>query len=519
MNASPNFSHPLPIYDLFIIGGGINGTGIAADAAGRGLSVMLCEQGDLAGATSSASSKLVHGGLRYLEHYEFRLVKEALAERETLLRIAPHLVWPLRFTLPHRPHLRPAWMIRSGLFLYDYLASRVTLPNSKGVKFEHCSPLQPTMHKGFEYSDCWVDDARLVIHNALTAQLHHANIATRTRCIQAARIVDQGVWQITCENQLTGEQYQVLARGVVNAAGPWVNRVFDQSLAQNAPHGIRLIKGSHIVVKRFHQHEGAFILQNTDRRIVFVLPFQDDFCLIGTTDQEYHGDPADVAIDQAEIDYLLKIVNEHFVSQLRQQDIVHDFSGVRPLLDDESDDPSAITRDYTLELDHIADGLPLLSIYGGKITTYRKLAEAALHKLQPFFPQMGKRWTAEHYLVGASAEYPTLVAIQQHLCQRYPNLPESMLIRFSRSYGLLACDLLDDIQQTTELGQHFGADLYAREVDYLMQQEWACHAGDILWRRTKLGLRLNPDQVEQLAHYMQARQMPSSSSSAAKFES
>lgn len=493
-----------PVYDLFVIGGGINGTGIAADAAGRGLSVMLCEQGDLAGATSSASSKLVHGGLRYLEHYEFRLVKEALAERETLLSIAPHLVWPLRFTLPHRPHLRPAWMIRSGLFLYDYLASRVTLPSSKGVRFSSNSPLQTNMNKGFEYSDCWVDDARLVIHNALSAHQHGTRVETRTRCISAVRLADQALWQIVCEQVATGQRETVYARAVVNAAGPWVNKVFEQTLTeQTAPHGIRLIKGSHIVVKRFHEHDGAFILQNTDRRIVFVLPFQDDFSLIGTTDQEYQGDPAQVRIDQSEIDYLLKIVNEHFVTQLTEADIVHHYSGVRPLCDDESNDPSAITRDYTLELESHGDSLPLLSIYGGKITTYRKLAEAALRKLQPFFPQMGEAWTATQPLIGASAEYNSLDKIRTLLEQRYPQLPAQLLQRFSRSYGLLSLELLGDSQQVYELGTCFGADLYAREVDYLMRHEWAQTPDDVVWRRTKLGLRLSAAQLEKLASYMQ----------------
>lgn len=510
-----NLSSPA-VYDLFVIGGGINGTGIAADAAGRGLSVMLCEQGDLAGATSSASSKLVHGGLRYLEHYEFRLVKEALAERETLLSIAPHLVWPLRFTLPHRPHLRPAWMIRSGLFLYDYLASRVTLPSSKGVRFSSNSPLQGNMNKGFEYSDCWVDDARLVIHNALAAQQHHARIATRTRCISAVRLPEQNVWQIICEQLATGQRETIYARAVVNAAGPWVNKVFDQTLTeQKAPHGIRLIKGSHIVVKRFHEHDGAFILQNTDRRIVFVLPFQDDFSLIGTTDQEYAGDPAHVKIDQGEIDYLLKVVNEHFVSQLTQADIVHDYSGVRPLCDDESNDPSAITRDYTLELDSHDNSLPLLSIYGGKITTYRKLAESALHKLQPFFPTMGDSWTAKQPLIGASTQYDSLDKIRDLLEQSYPHLPAKLLKRFSQSYGLLGLQLLGSTQQLSDLGICFGADLHQQEVDYLMQHEWAQTTDDILWRRTKLGLRLTAPQVEQLAYYMQQRLIQGWSSSIA----
>ncbi|MFA9203709.1 MAG: glycerol-3-phosphate dehydrogenase, partial [Flavobacteriales bacterium] len=338
------------------------------------------------------------------------------------------------------------------------------------------------------------------------AQQHLARIETRTRCISAIRLADQGVWQIVCEQLATGQRETIHARAVINAAGPWVNTVFDQTLTeQKAPHGIRLIKGSHIVVKRFHEHDGAFILQNTDRRIVFVLPFQDDFSLIGTTDQEYQGDPAQVKIDQGEIDYLLKVVNEHFVTQLTEADIVHHYSGVRPLCDDESNDPSAITRDYTLELDSQADALPLLSIYGGKITTYRKLAESALRKLQPFFPNMGESWTAKQPLIGASTEYDSLDKIQDLLAQRFPQLAPKMLNRFSRSYGLLSLELLGLAQHSHELGVCFGADLYEQEVDYLMQHEWAQTTDDLLWRRTKLGLRLTALQVEQLATYMQQR--------------
>ncbi|WP_097460795.1 glycerol-3-phosphate dehydrogenase [Mangrovitalea sediminis] len=493
-----------PTYDLFVIGGGINGTGIAADASGRGLSVMLCEQSDLASATSSASSKLIHGGLRYLEYYEFRLVREALAEREVLLRNAPHLVEPLRFTLPHRPHLRPAWVIRCGLFLYDHLSRRTTLPAARSIRFGVNSPLKPNIRKGFMYSDCWVDDARLVIANAQAASARGARIATRTRCISARRHPEDDVWEIRCQS-MNGEEETVYARALVNAAGPWAASLFDNVLHTPSPRRLKLIKGSHIIVPRFQEWHGAFILQNTDRRIVFVLPYQDDFSLIGTTDKIYSGDPAKVSIDDEETDYLLKVVNEHFVTQLSRQDIVSAYSGVRPLCDDESADPSAMTRDYTVEVTSENGQLPILSVFGGKITTYRKLAEAALAHLRPWFPQMGQDWTAEAPLPGATAQLNTRQALLELLTELYPALPAPLLKRYARSYGTHAMRFLGDAKSVNDLGHHFGAGLYEREVRHLIEDEWAETAEDILWRRTKLGLKLSEAQRVQLSNYLEAR--------------
>ncbi len=491
------------LVDLLVIGGGINGTGVAADAAGRGLSVLLCEQNDLASATSSASSKLIHGGLRYLEHYEFRLVKESLTEREVLLKIAPHLVQPLRFTLPHRPHLRPAWMLRSGLFLYDHLSKRAILPAAHGVRFDSSSPLKDDIKRGFEYSDCWVDDARLVVSNALAARQRGARILPRHRCLSAQRDEANKLWRVTLVNQASGARQEVHARALVNAAGPWVNRVFAETLELPSPHKIRLIKGSHIIVPRFHDYPGAFILQNSDQRIVFVLPYQDDFHLIGTTDQEHPGDPAAVSISPEEIQYLLAVVNDHFKAQLKADQIISHYSGVRPLRDDESSDPSAITRDYTLELIHHQGSCPLLAIFGGKITTYRRLAEAALEQLRPFFPHMGEAWTATTPLPGASLDTPSLPAIQQRIQDAHPWLPASLARRFSHSYGTLCLDFLQGITGQDELGQEFGHGLYQVEVDYLRKQEWATQADDILWRRTKLGLKFSPLQRQQLERYLQ----------------
>ncbi|QOR38659.1 glycerol-3-phosphate dehydrogenase [Billgrantia diversa] len=483
------------ILDMFIIGGGINGTGIANDAAGRGLTVGLCEQGDLAGATSSASSKLIHGGLRYLEHHEFRLVGEALREREVLLHKAPHIIWPLRFILPHRSHLRPAWMIRAGLFLYDHLGKRKKLPGSRGVRFADDSPLKPEMMRGFEYSDCWVDDARLVVLNALQARENGAEILVRTRCTGARE--EKGTWRIELEDVRTGERFERHARNLVNAAGPWVEQVVREQAARTSLYSIRMIQGSHIVVPRLNADDRAYILQNSDRRIVFVLPYEDDFSLVGTTDRRYRGDPTQVIINEEEIDYLLGVVNEHFRRQLDRRDVITSFSGVRPLCDDESADPSAMTRDYTLALDD--SGAPLLSVFGGKITTYRKLAEAALKLLTPSLPGMGPSWTADATLPGGD------IVSQAHfmasLLHDYPWLGEERARRFARSYGSLCLRFLENAKSPDDLGQDFGAGFTAAEADYLIDHEWALSAEDILWRRTKLGLRLTPRQVEALKQH------------------
>lgn len=487
---------PQHVYDLIVVGGGINGTGIANDAAGRGLSVLLCEQSDLASATSSASSKLIHGGLRYLEHREFRLVREALREREVMLRKAPHIVWPLRFILPHQPHLRPGWMIRAGLFLYDHLSHRDSLANARTLRFGPDSPLVPAIRKGFEYSDCWVDDARLVVLNALQAQEKGADIRVRTRCTQASE--ENGQWRVSLENRDTGERQECRGKVLVNAAGPWVESFVKNNAKRESRYGIRMIQGSHLVVPRLNQDDRAYILQNQDGRIVFVLPYQQRFSLIGTTDRRYQGDPSQVSVNDEEIDYLLEVLNAHFVKQLSREDVISTYAGVRPLCDDESENPSAMTRDYTLDLD--SHGAPMLSIFGGKITTYRKLAEAALHKLQPLMPDMGQAWTAEARLPGGDIESREAFVLQ--LLRDYPFLGRERAERFASSYGTLCLRFLNGKQSQEALGQHFGGGLTRAEVDYLIEHEWARTSEDILWRRSKLGLRLTSEDQQALADYL-----------------
>ncbi|MGC3872917.1 glycerol-3-phosphate dehydrogenase [Halomonas sp. GXIMD04776] len=490
------------LLDLFVVGGGINGTGIANDAAGRGLNVGLCEQADLAQATSSASSKLIHGGLRYLEHYEFRLVREALREREVLLKKAPHIVWPLRFILPHQPHLRPAWMIRAGLFLYDHLGKRDSLAGSSGLRFDDTSPLVPEIKRGFEYSDCWVDDARLVVLNAMQAREKGAEILVRTRCIGAKD--EQGQWRLTLEDTVSGERFERRARTLVNAAGPWVESFIRDQVQRPSRYGIRMIQGSHVVVPRINTDERAYILQNKDGRIVFVLPYENDFSLLGTTDVRYTGDPSAVKASDDEIAYILDVVNAHFKIQLHSSDVVTRFSGVRPLCDDESAEPSAMTRDYTLDLDR--QGAPLLSVFGGKITTYRKLAEAVLEELSPMLPAMGNPWTARALLPGGDID--TQADFTRRLLRDYPYLGEKRARRFASSYGSLCLEFVEGCRRNEDLGEAFGGGLTRREVDYLIENEWAHEADDILWRRTKLGLRLDDAQRQRLKDYMANRVYP-----------
>ncbi|MEQ6917283.1 glycerol-3-phosphate dehydrogenase [Halomonas aquatica] len=489
---------PDEILDLFVIGGGINGAGIANDAAGRGLSVGLCEQGDLAGATSSASSKLIHGGLRYLEHHEFRLVREALREREVLMAKAPHIIWPLRFILPHQPHLRPAWMLRAGLFLYDYLGKRRKLPSSRGIRLGARLGLVPTITRGFEYSDCWVDDARLVVLNAVQARDRGAEILVRTRCTDAREL--DGIWEITLEDIDSGQRMTRRCRTLVNAAGPWVEGVVRGQAHRHSRYGVRLIQGSHLIVPRLNHDDRAYILQNTDGRIVFVLPYEEDFSLVGTTDRRFKGDPSRIEATQEEIDYLLSVVNAHFRTQLSSEAVIRTFSGVRPLCDDESTDPSAMTRDYTLDLD--ARGAPLLSVFGGKITTYRKLAEAALDELSPHLPDMRPPWTDEALLPGG--DIGDHAAFEAQLLEEYPYLDAAQARRFARTYGSLCREFLDGRDSQASLGQTFGAGLTAAEVDYLVEQEWARDVEDILWRRTKLALRLTSAEHLRLADYLKA---------------
>nr|WP_262923721.1 MULTISPECIES: glycerol-3-phosphate dehydrogenase [Pseudomonas] len=486
-------------YDLAVIGGGINGVGIAADAAGRGLKVLLCEKDDLASHTSSASSKLIHGGLRYLEHYEFRLVREALAEREVLLAKAPHIVKPMRFVLPHRPHLRPAWMIRAGLFLYDHLGKRKRLGASRSLRFGPGNPLKPAITRGFEYADCAVDDARLVVLNAMAAREKGAHIRTRTRCLGAERV--DGLWQVEL-SLADGSRQTIRARALVNAAGPWVASFIKDDLGLDAPYGIRLIQGSHLIVPRLYEGEHAYILQNEDQRIVFAIPYLERFTLIGTTDREYSGDPAKVAITEAETDYLLKVVNEHFNHQLGRADILHTYSGVRPLCNDESDNPSAVTRDYTLALSSAEGQAPLLSVFGGKLTTYRKLAESAMAELRPFFTHMRDSWTASAPLPGGE-RMTTVQALVDGLLARCSWLPEDIARRWVQTYGSRAWRLLEGVQGPEDLGQAIGGGLFSREVDYLCSEEWAISADDILWRRTKLGLFTSQAEQQGLREYLQ----------------
>lgn len=493
------------LYDIAVIGGGINGAGIAADAAGRGLSVFLCEKDDLASHTSSASSKLIHGGLRYLEHKEFRLVREALAEREVLLKKAPHIIHPMRFIMPHQPHLRPAWLIRTGLFFYDHLGKRETLAGSNPVDFQPLnSPLKADITRGFEYSDCAVDDARLVVLNAMQARELGAKVVSRTRCIGAARCSDGGQphWQIELENEQG--RYSIQAKALVNAAGPWVAQFIQQDLQLKSPYGIRLIQGSHIIVNRLHAGDKAYILQNDDQRIVFAIPYLGKYTLIGTTDKEYLGDPNTLEITAEEIAYLLDVSNDHFRTQLTAEDIISSFSGVRPLCDDESDNPSAVTRDYTLALSHErADEAPLLSVFGGKLTTYRKLAESALEHLKAFFPDMAKPWTAAAALPGAE-NFNTAAELIAQIQEKVSTVPDELAARWAHAYGTRAWAMLKQAASIHELGQDLGHGLYAQEVDYLVEQEWAICAEDILRRRSKLYLEFTADEALQLEQYLQA---------------
>ena len=501
----PTSTLPTPplaeIYDVAVIGGGINGVGIAADAAGRGLSVFLCEKDDLASHTSSASSKLIHGGLRYLEHYEFRLVREALAEREVLLAKAPHIVKPMRFVLPHRPHLRPAWMIRAGLFLYDHLGKRKRLGASRSLRFGPGYPLKPAITRGFEYADCAVDDARLVVLNAMAARENGADILTRTRCLRAERV--DGLWQVDLQHA-DGSLQSIRARALVNAAGPWVASFIKDDLKLDAPYGIRLIQGSHLIVPRLYEGDHAYILQNEDQRIVFCIPYLDRFTLIGTTDREYSGDPAKVAITEQETDYLLKVVNAHFNHQLSRGDILHTYAGVRPLCNDESDNPSAVTRDYTLALSAAQGEAPLLSVFGGKLTTYRKLAESAMAELKPFFSQMGQSWTAHAALPGGEG-MSTPQALVDELLARHQWLAPDIAKRWAVTYGSRTWQLLQGVTGPDDLGQAIGGGLFTREVDYLRETEWAVSTQDVLWRRTKLGLFTSASEQRALADYLAQR--------------
>jgi glycerol-3-phosphate dehydrogenase len=495
------------IFDLAIIGGGVNGCGIARDAAGRGSSVFLCEMNDLASGTSSCSSKLVHGGLRYLEYYEFRLVREALIEREILWQIAPHIIRPLRLVLPHHAGLRPAWLLRLGLFLYDHIGGRNLLPPTRSVDLAHDAvgrPLIPNRYtRGFEYSDCFVDDARLVVLNARDAADRGAEIRTRTRAAEI-RPVD-GIWQVTTENSATLERRTIRARVLVNAGGPWVENVLASGSGVNARAKVRLVQGSHIVVKKLYEHDRAYMFQNADGRIVFVIPYQDDFTLIGTTDRDYHGDPAKVKATAEEISYLCDCVSEYLAKRVRPEDVVWNYAGVRPLYDDGASEAKAATRDYVFELD-TPGGAPLLSIYGGKITTYRRLAEEALEQLGPYLRSAKARegWTAKSPLPGGDIDVSALPALTAELRRSFSFLTQEHASRLAHAYGRHALRLLGNAKSSADLGESFGATLTAAEVEYLITSEWAMTAEDIVWRRSKLGLRLSRAQMAAIDDWIAA---------------
>lgn len=484
--------------DLLVVGGGINGAGIARDAAGRGMSVLLCDKDDLAAHTSSASTKLIHGGLRYLEHYEFGLVRKALTEREVLLRAAPHIMWPLRFVMPHDQGQRPAWLIRAGLFLYDHLARRTLLPGSRAIDLRRHPagrPLKTCFTRGFTYSDGWVDDARLVVLNALDAAEKGATVLTRTRCESVTR--QDGNWQ-ACLRGADGSATQVTARCVVNATGPWASQFLQSAAQQGSALSVRLVKGSHIVVKRLFAHPDAYLFQHPDRRIIFAIPYEQDFTLIGTTDIEYRGDADRVGIEQDEVAYLCALSNRYFQQEIAPADVVWSYSGVRPLLQDDSSDPAAATRDYRLEFD--TAGAPLLSVFGGKITTFRKLAEEAVDLIAARLSNRHGAWTAAACLPGGDVFGPQpnnrSVLEFDHfitgLQRQYAWLPPALVARYARAYGTRIHVLLEGRHAIADMGQEIAGGLFAAEVAYWMRHEWARNATDMLWRRSKLGLHLPP---------------------------
>ena len=488
------------IFDIAVIGGGINGCGIARDAAGRGLRVALFEQNDLGGATSAASTKLVHGGLRYLEHYEFRLVREALIEREVILQLAPHIVWPLRFVLPHHKGLRPAWLLRLGLFLYDNLGGRKILPGTSAVDLANDprgAPLKPEYRKGFEYSDCWVEDSRLVVLNARDAADRGAEIHARTPVRRAIR--DGDLWRLTVGAE---ERREIAARVLVNAAGPWVGSVLSGVIHANAQEAVRMVQGSHIVLPRLYDHDRCYIFQNADDRIVFAIPYERDFTLIGTTDRDFNGDPGAVQASAEEIAYLCEAASEYFRKPITPDQVVWTYSGVRPLYDDGASKAQEATRDYVLTLEDPPGGAPLLNVFGGKITTYRKLAEAALDKLKPFLPD-APRWTHATPLPGGDFPHDGFEALVARLQGQASFVAPETVRRWARAYGTKARRITEKLAQESDLGRHFGADLHECEVRYLVAEEWCRRADDILWRRSKLGLRLRAGQAAALEAYLQ----------------
>lgn len=481
-------------FDLAIIGGGVNGCGIARDAAGRGIKTYLCEMDDFGGGTSSASTKLIHGGLRYLEHFEFALVREALTERERLWSIAPHIIWPLRLILPHRKGLRPKWMLRAGLFLYDYIGGRKRLPTARTVNLSTDrtgAVLKDDYSTAFEFSDCWVQDNRLVVLNAIDAQRRGATVEKYQKAVDAKRV--EGGWEVTLENVQTGSQKVIFAKALVNAAGPWVEQVFRSVTHQNTQAKVRMVKGSHIIVKKLFEHDKAYFFQNPDGRIFFAIPYEMDYTLIGTTDQDFEGDPRGIQISPEETTYLCDAVSAYFKKPVTPEDVVWSYAGVRPLYDDGASNASETTRDYVLKLRGEGEAAPILSIFGGKITTYRHLAEEVIEKLAARFPEWHQNagWTGKEPLPGGAFGIDAIEATAEKLAQTYPFLSARHIERFMRHYGDASFDVLGDAKSNEDLGQWFGPDLSEKEVRYLQQHEWADKLDDIIWRRTKAGLSMN----------------------------
>ena len=492
------------LVDLFVIGGGINGAGIARDAAGRGLSVVLAEKDDLAQGTSSRSGKLVHGGLRYLEYYEFRLVREALIEREVLLNAASHIIWPMRFVLPHSPSDRPAWLVRLGLFLYDHLGGRKKLPPTRVLDLHRDpegAPLRESFRRAFEYSDCWVDDSRLVVLNAVDAAERGARILTRTACTSARR--EDNHWVVEMTNKRTGEKSLQKARVLVNAAGPWVNDVIGRVVRTNSARNVRLVKGSHVITHKFWEGDHAYLVQNDDKRVIFINPYEGDKALIGTTDIPVDHAPEEVAASSDEVDYLLGVVNRYFKAPLTREDVLATFSGVRPLYDDGQGNPSAVTRDYVLDLE--SSGSPILHVFGGKITTYRKLAEHALQKLKPHFPKLRDDWTASAPLPGGDIPNADIHNFVESLSRRYPWLTKDLTWHYARQYGTLTTEMLGGAESLSDLGRHFGGLLYEVEVNYLRSCEWAEAPEDILERRTKQYLHMSTAEQSTFADWFRGQ--------------
>ena len=492
----------LGTFDLIVVGGGVNGAGIARDAIGRGLSVLLVEKDDLAQGTSSRSGKLVHGGLRYLEYYEFRLVREALIEREVLLNAAPHIIWPMRFVLPHSPEQRPAWLIRLGLLLYDHLGGRKKLPPTRALDLRSApegAAIRKEFQRAFEYSDCWVDDARLVVLNALDVKQRGGEVRLRTALISARRESDG--WSVTLADSAADTIVSARGKALVNAAGPWVENVL-RSAGGNAENRVRLVKGSHLITRKFWQGEQAYFLQNRDGRVIFVNPYEGDLCLIGTTDIPFDGKAEDVRIAPEEVDYLLDVVNRYFVTQLEPADVIDSFSGVRPLFDDNAANPSAVTRDYFFDIAASSGVAPMLSVFGGKITTYRKLAEHALDRLKPYFLKMGPAWTKRAVLPGGElpgADFDAwLAGFRAHNIW----LPSDIALGYARRYGARAAAVLGGAKSLSDLGRHFGGGLYEREARFLMAEEWATTAEDIITRRTKHALHMTGPERDSFAAWI-----------------